>query len=282
MNAKCRIYWLKFCILHSSFRPYSVFIILHFPMELPEILSEMNRILESARAERLHLRVIGGLAVHFHSPLVRHRMFNREYADIDFVILKHERRKLDGFFKALGYTGDRTFNLLNGDRRQVFIQNATGRRIDIFVGDFEMCHKLPLRDRLDAHPVTVPLAELFLSKTQIVELNRKDALDLIALLRDNELSLRDDAKINLDRILRLCRRDWGLYKTTSINLQRLEDILLNSNPGLDEADTRLVLDRIAHLRKALKTMPTDILWKARDRVGTRLRWYTEVEEVDRS
>lgn len=250
-------------------------------MELTEIVSEMNRIVEAARAEQIHLRVIGGLAVHYHSPLVRHRTFHREYADIDFVVLKHDRRKLDAFFKSLGYTGDRTFNLLNGDRRQVFIQQGSGRRVDIFVGDFEMCHKLPLRGRLDAHPVTVPLAELFLSKTQIVELNRKDALDLIALLRDNELSPRDDAKINLDRILNLCKRDWGLYKTTSINLQRIEDILLHDNPGLAEEDTRLVLDRIAELRKALKTMPTDILWKARDRLGTRIRWYTEVEEVDR-
>jgi hypothetical protein len=144
-----------------------------------------------------------------------------------------------------------------------------------------MCHKLPLRDRLDAHPVTIPLAELLLSKTQIVQLNRKDALDLIALLLDNELSFHDDSMINLDRILRLCRRDWGLYKTTTINLKRLEDILQNENPGLSETDTQTVLRRIGQIRKALQNMPTDILWKARDRLGTRLRWYTEVEEVER-
>ena len=45
-----------------------------------------------------------------------------------------------------------------------------------------MCHKLPLNGRLKMHPVTIPLAELFLSKAQIVQFNRKDAFDIISLL----------------------------------------------------------------------------------------------------
>jgi hypothetical protein len=250
-------------------------------MEHAEIVHEMNRIVDAARAEQIHLRVIGGLAVHYHSPRLRGRQMTRDYADIDFVVRKHDRRKLEPFFKNFGYVSDRNFNLVNGDRRQLYVNPQTGRHIDIFIGDFEMCHKLPLRDRLHAHPVTIPLAELLLSKTQIVQLNHKDALDLVALLLDNELGFHDEAKINLDRILRLCRRDWGLYKTTSINLKRLEDLLLHENPGLSEQDTETVLRRIEQIRRALQAMPTDILWKARDRLGTRLRWYTEVEEVER-
>lgn len=250
-------------------------------MEHAEIVHEMNRIVDAARAEQIHLRVIGGLAVHYHSPRLRGRQMTRDYADIDFVVRKHDRRKLEPFFKNFGYVSDRNFNLVNGDRRQLYVNPQTGRHIDIFIGDFEMCHKLPLRDRLHAHPVTIPLAELLLSKTQIVQLNHKDALDLVALLLDNELGFHDEAKINLDRILRLCRRDWGLYKTTSINLKRLEDLLLYENPGLSEQDTETVLRRIEQIRRALQAMPTDILWKARDRLGTRLRWYTEVEEVER-
>jgi hypothetical protein len=250
-------------------------------MEHAEIVQEMNRIVDAARAEQIHLRVIGGLAVHYHSPRLRGRQMTRDYADIDFVVRKHDRRKLEPFFKTFGYLSDRNFNLVNGDRRQLYVNPQTGRHIDIFIGDFEMCHKLPLRDRLNAHPVTIPLAELLLSKTQIVQLNHKDALDLVALLLDNELAFHDEAKINLDRILRLCRRDWGLYKTTSINLKRLEDLLMHDNPGLSEQDTEIVLRRIEQIRRALQAMPTNILWKARDRLGTRLRWYTEVEEIER-
>jgi hypothetical protein len=250
-------------------------------MELiePEIAQEMHRLVEAARAQNIHLRAIGGLAVHHHSPL-RRQTFQRTYADIDFVAHKTERRKLEAFFNSMGYAGDRNFNLLNGEKRQIFIHKTCGRRIDIFVGDFEMCHRLPLKDRLQVHPVTIPLAELLLSKTQIIELNQKDALDLVALLLDNELS-RDDEKINIDRICRLCARDWGLFKTTSINLSRLEDLLTSGGLELTEAERNTVLRRIEEIRKALAAMKKNLFWMARDRVGTRLRWYTEVEEVER-
>lgn len=244
-----------------------------------EIALEMNRLVEAARHDQIHLRAIGGLAVHHHSPL-RQQTFQREYADIDFVVQKHERRKLDDFFRRMGYLPDRSFNLFNGDKRQIFIQEGTGRRIDVFVGDFEMCHKLPLKDRLQVHPITVPLAELFLSKTQIIELNRKDALDLVALLLDNEIGRGDD-KINVERICRLCLRDWGLFKTTSINLKRVEELVNSDDINLTTPEREVVLRRIEEIRRALILMKKNILWLARDRVGTRLRWYAEVEEVER-
>lgn len=244
-----------------------------------EIALEMNRLVEAARREQLHLRAIGGLAVYHHSPR-RQQEFQREYADIDFVVPKSDRRKLEEFFRRMGYQPDRRFNLLNGEKRQIFYQEGTGRRIDIFVGDFEMCHKLPLQNRLTVHPVTVPLAELFLSKTQIVELNRKDALDLIALLLDHEIGRGDD-KINVERICRLCLRDWGLFKTTTINLKRVEDLVNSEEIELTPEERQTVLRRIEEIRKALALMKKNILWLARDRLGTRLRWYTEVEEVER-
>ena len=132
----------------------------------------------------------------------------------------------------------------------------------------------------ESHPVTIPLAELFLSKTQIVELNRKDALDIISLLLDNEVGLTDDT-INMNRITRLCLKDWGLYKTLTINLSKVETVLVNENPGLSDEDTQRVLERINTIRRILDRSAKSILWKMRDRLGTRLRWYTEVEEVAR-
>jgi hypothetical protein len=248
---------------------------------LPNIVDEANRLMAQAQQEQLHLRLIGGLAVRMHSPNIEHFNFRREYPDIDFVTYRAEQRRLAPFFMQMGYQPDRAFNTLNGSRRQIFYDPQNGRHIDVFVGDFEMCHRLPLRDRLGLHPATVPLAELFLSKTQIVQLNRKDALDLIGLLLDNNLGSNDAGMINVDRIARLCARDWGLYKTTVLNLGRLEDILRNDDVGLTPAQTQLVLERTAAIREALAQSAKPLLWKARDRVGTRFRWYTEVEEVNR-
>jgi len=248
---------------------------------LPNIIEEANRLMDEAQREHLHLRLIGGLAVRMHSSNLDHFNLQRIYPDIDFVADRHEQRRLGIFFHKMGYLPDKAFNTLNGGRRQIYYDTQIGRHIDIFVGDFEMCHKLPLRDRLGLHPVTLPLAELFLTKTQIVDLNRKDALDLVALLLDNELGACDEEMINLERVARLCARDWGLYTTTMINLGKLEQMLHTENPGLSEEQTRLVLQRIQQIRSALRSISKPLLWKARDRVGTRLRWYTEVEEVNR-
>jgi hypothetical protein len=246
----------------------------------PEILTEMKRLVDGARADNIHLRLIGGLAVRFHSPNAEREHFRRDYPDMDFVVPKKERKKLDPFFARMDYSPERRFNLLNGDRRQIFVDNKSGRRIDVFVGDFEMCHKLPMRDRLDKHPVTVPLAELFLSKIQIVELNRKDAMDLIALFLDNEVGF-DEGVIDLGRITRLCLRDWGLYKTMTINLSRVEHLVVNEKPGMTDEEQQCVLNRINSIRRAIAKVNKPLLWKLRDKLGTRIRWYTDVEEVDR-
>lgn len=248
---------------------------------LPDIVDEANRLMREAQREHLRLRLIGGLAVRLHSSNLDHFNVQRIYPDIDFVADRHEQRRLPSFFYSMGYLPDKAFNTLNGERRQLYYDVQGQRHIDIFIGDFEMCHKLPLRDRLDLHPWTLPLAELFLTKTQIVELNRKDALDLIALLLDNEVGHGDEGMINMERVAQLCARDWGLYTTTMLNLGRLEAMLRNDNPGLSDEQTRLVLERIQGVRNAMRSVSKPLLWKARDRLGTRVRWYVPVEEVNR-
>jgi hypothetical protein len=260
---------------------------------LPNIVEEAQRLMEGARREQLNLRLIGGLAVWVHSPNIHKVSLQRDYPDIDFVARKNENRKLAPFFQQMGYMPDIAFNTLNGGHRQIYYDVALGRHIDVFIGDFEMCHKLPMRDRLQVHPLTVPLAELFLSKTQIVELNHKDALDLVALLLDNDLGNGDgcetakdlprmsEHQINLARITRLCARDWGLYTTTLINLCKLENILRNEDLGLSIAQTQVILQRIEMIRLAMIQKRKSLRWVARSRVGTRLRWYAEVEEVNR-
>src|SRR3989304_203631 len=181
-----------------------------------EILAEMTRLISAAETKNIQIRAIGGLAVQAHNTK-NHPLFIREFADLDFVVAKKQRREFEIFMPEVGYSPDRQFNILNGTTRQIYFDDKTDMKIDIFIGDFEMCHKIPLEERLTFDPVTIPLAELLLSKTQIVELNRKDLLDLTSLLLFNETG-DDDSRINLTQLARLCSAEWGLYKTVSINL----------------------------------------------------------------
>ncbi len=246
---------------------------------LAELVSEMNRLIVAADASQIHLRAFGGLAIYTHSQ-TNPRFFHRDSPDVDFVVSRGDRHKLESFFQQMGYSPNKQFNLLNGSHRQIYYDEVAGHRIDILVGDFEMCHKLPINDRLRIDPVTIPLAELFLSKAQIIELNRKDAFDMISLLLNNDLGSEKEGKIDVDRIAWLCANDWGLYKTTSINLQRVENMLLTEDLVLSQEERGLVLNRIQKLVSALASMPKSAAWKMRDLIGTRLRWYAEVEEVD--
>ena len=174
-----------------------------------------------------------------------------------------------------------TFNTLSGDRRQLYYDEARGRQIDVFIGDFTMCHKIPLADRLHVEPLTIPLAELFLSKAQIVELNRKDALDLLTLILDHEAGSGDRETINVDLIADLCAQDWGLFTTVSMTLEKLRQLLETGEVDLEQALCRLVRQRLDRIQEAMEAAPKSFAWKMRARVGTRVRWYEEVEEVQR-
>jgi len=246
----------------------------------PNVLEETNRLIAAAGAQNIFLRLIGGLAVRLHGPDTKN-LFAREYPDIDFVTSSDSRHKLEPFFLGMDYTSNRQFNLLNGAHRQIYLDDSTGRHIDIFLGNFEMCHKLPLEGRLHLDPITIPLAELLLSKAQIVELNRKDALDIASILLYNELGDDDDSKVNLLQIARLCGEDWGLYKTTSINLKRVQEIVLDESLPISGEDREIIRSRVRQILNTFDVMPKSLAWQMRDKVGTRVRWYTEVEEVVR-
>jgi hypothetical protein len=240
----------------------------------------MYRLIESAGQDQILLRAFGGLAIYVHSHNDS-RFFKRDEPDFDFLVTRNDRQKLEPFFRKMGYSPDKQFNLLNGMRRQIYHPDGTGfPHVDILVGDFEMCHKLPLNDRLDIDPITIPKADLLLSKAQVVQLNRKDALDIISLLFNNEIGDEADGYIGLDRIIMLCAQDWGLYKTTSMNLERVVEMLAEKEINLTSEEREIIMERVRKIQNAFDDMPKSMAWQMRDKVGTRVRWYQEVEEVD--
>lgn len=242
-----------------------------------DLVNEMHRLIDAAEVKNIQIRAFGGLAVQVYNKK-NHPLFLREFADLDFIVASKQRREFEAFMPEVGYYPDKEVNLLFGNRRQIYYTTET--KVDVFVGDFEMCHKIPMENRLTLHPVTIPLAELLLSKAQIHELNRKDALDITSILLNNETGNDDDGKINLQTLNQLFSQDWGLYKTTSINLQRVEDLVGKEDLPLTKEERELVISRVNEIRRAFDEMQKPLAWQLRDRVGTRVKWYMEVEEVE--
>jgi len=245
----------------------------------PDPIQEAQRIIAAAAAAGLTLRLLGGLAIWHHSPSASHRALSRDYLDLDFALGERRSDRAEALLSGLGYAAHRAFNLLNGDRRILFSDAAHDRQVDVFVGGFRMCHTIPLLERLLLEPVTIPLAELLLTKLQIVELNPKDLRDVAALLLDHPLGVGDAETINLGRVAGLCCEDWGLWKTVSLNLDRSEQHLQQLE--LEPSAWETLRERLGALRRTLQESPKSLRWKLRARVGERVPWYDLPEEVRR-
>ncbi|MGN6378365.1 MAG: hypothetical protein ACTHNU_05395 [Gaiellales bacterium] len=242
-----------------------------------DIMNEANRLLDAANAADVPVRLIGGLAVRLHVPTGTDPVFEREYKDIDLVTLKGKSRKVTDFMTSMGYEPDRVFNATNGHRRLLFYDTGNGRQVDVFVGSFEMCHDIPITERIALATHSIPLAELLLTKMQIVELNAKDQTDIVTMLYHHEVADDDIERINADRVAELCAADWGLWRTMKMNVDRVRESLATS--GLPEDGQQLVMQRLDALWERVEAQPKSAKWKLRNRVGDKKRWYEEPEEV---
>jgi hypothetical protein len=244
-----------------------------------DVFEEAVRLLAAAQQAGVRVRALGGMAIVMHVGELLHPAFRRDIHDIDLATPKREGRKVADFLTDQGYEPNKTFNAMHGARRLLFYDEPNGRQIDVFVGTFEMCHQLPLEQRLEVEPMTLPLADLALTKLQIVKLNRKDAYDLYSLLLAHEVSDHDDDTINSKWIAELCGRDWGLYRTVQLNLQRLRDEL--QIPELTPEEHETIRGRIGQIEAAIEQAPKSGKWKMRARIGDRVRWYEDPEEVEK-
>jgi hypothetical protein len=242
---------------------------------LAEVRQEAERILAQAEARDIALRILGGVAIFLHCGSATHRALQREYRDLDFVGLSSESQAIQALFAELGYEADREFNTLHGQQRLFFWDNSNSRQIDIFLDVLRMSHNLDLRNRLQADRPTVPLADLLLTKLQIYELNQKDATDIITLLHDHPLGYGDDETINLDRIVQVLASDWGFYRTSTLNRDRIQE-MLREQGHFSDFDVSNKLDEIVH---AVEDAPKTRGWKMRALIGDRKRWYELPDEV---
>jgi hypothetical protein len=242
------------------------------------VVEEAVRLLAAAEQAELSLRALGGVAVFLHVGELLHPAFAREIQDIDLATKARQSRDVTDLVKKLGYTERGNFNALHGARRLLFYDGQHGRKLDVFVGTFEMCHVLPLEDRLTVDPLTIPLAELLLTKLQIVRFTRKDILDVCSLLLTHELDKHDNEAINIARISSLCGADWGLYHTVERNLESLRNGLAET--GVSEDERQVIRERVGEIAEALAAAHKSPKWKLRARVGERVRWYEDPEEVE--
>jgi hypothetical protein len=236
-------------------------------------------VIEAARRAGLVLRAIGGVAVALHSDPAIPRALRRRYQDIDIVVPKRHGAGAVRLLAQLGYEPHHRFNALNSERRMIVFDPENGRQIDIFVGSFRMCHAIPIANRLHIETHTVPLAELLLTKLQVVELTAKDIADILALVLLHDVGEGDLETINHELIAALLAEDWGLWRTVRGTTETVTREIASSQ--LESAQQALIADRLARLWARVEAQPRSLRWRARSRIGERIRWYDLPEEIDR-
>jgi hypothetical protein len=244
---------------------------------MPDVVEEAGRLLECAESRGLPLRVLGGVAIRMRAPGELPAALRRSYADADFLTAKDASSRAQQFFRDEGYEPQVAFNALHGRERLLFFDNGNDRQVDVFVGGFEMSHKVPVAKRMELEPRTLPLAELLVTKLQIAELNEKDLRDALALFQGHAVNEGDGDSINAARVAELCATDWGLWRTLTGNLATCREHLARYDLGQD--DQARIAKGIDDMLERVDQEPKSRGWKLRAKIGERKRWYTTPEEV---
>lgn len=244
---------------------------------------EKERLLSLLQREEnrdIILRLVGALAFHTKCKKFNylHKDLGREFTDIDFASYRKQTPRIKQFLTDCGYKEDVEVNNLFGTSRLLFHDTINHRHVDVFLDELRFSHTIDLRGRLDKDPIAIPLAELFLEKMQIAKINEKDLIDTIMLLREYDFGETDEDEINKKVILGYLTKDWGFWKTVVDNLDMLKGFV-DKYPQLSDEDKSIVRSRIDFILNEIERAPKSFKWKMRSKIGTKMKWYQEVDEL---
>ena len=242
--------------------------------------NELKRILQASDEAGILLRVIGSLAFQMHCPQFGYLQaaMGRAYTDIDFAAYGRQARQISDLLTGMDYIENREVYIASEGERAIFDKPGTGLHVDIFYEKLDFCHAIFWKDRLEIDSPTIPLTELLLEKMQIVQINEKDIIDTIMLLLEHSLGDIDKETINIKLAAELCAKDWGLWRTTTMNLDKVKQLAGHYTQLTLEQKSKIesqVNDALARINGE----PKPLAWRLRDRVGDRIKWYKDVDEV---
>ena len=233
-----------------------------------------EQIINLGESRGVRLRLLGGLAFKKLCPSASGARYNRENKDIDLMGRRDDQKEVIKMMETLGYKPREMFNKLSMGKRLIYYDLGNRRRVDIFLDDFEMCHRFSFKDSLAPGTYTLPITELVMTKLQVMEKTEKEYRDLLAAFSDFEVTAGGQG-IDGDKIASICAADWGVYTTFSKSLSALRKWA----EELAGDDKTIITARIEALQAMLDAKPKTLAWRMRARIGEKARWY-EVPESD--
>jgi hypothetical protein len=243
------------------------------------ILVEVAGLLRDCGQRSLTLRLTGSVAIREHcatlAPLLP-ALGRRPLRDIDVIGYWKDKRQIAALFEERGYVLDPAVRQAQEFGVKRFIYERPPFKVDVFFDELVMAHTIPFKGRLELCAPAITVTDLLLTKLQIHEFTENDLIDCLVLLAEHRVGDTIDGGY----IAELMRRDWGFCHSTELNLKAIGDAL-GRFPALQPDAAARVAEAIAALRDQIERAPKTQKWKLRARVGDRIRWYEEVEEVNR-
>jgi hypothetical protein len=250
-------------------------------MDTKQLLGLGKQLVTLGEERGVTLRLLGHLAVRDHIQdhvELLDLLVRVPTHDIDFMGYSKEQAEAESMFIELGYEPDPSvaFSQEYGLQRLILHHRENEILAEIFLDQLRMAHTLDFRGRLELDSPTISLVDLLLSKLQIQDISGKDIKDMI--VAEHELGSASREQIDVEHLLKLTRNEWGLYYTAKKNLSMIKE-LAGEYEVIDTSTRRIVDARVDELMKRMQDEPKTMRWKMRAKVGTRAKWYQDVDEV---
>jgi hypothetical protein len=249
-------------------------------MEAAELVALGVDIVKEAERNDACVRLLGGVAVAMlcADALNAEPSLRRTPNDIDLAGYSRQSSTIERTLISFGFEPAKEFNFLNAGRRLIYFRRRDRVKIDVFLDEFRMCHRLSWKGRLELMPFTLSLTDLLLTKLQVVEFAMRDVLDIYAILLQaggGSAKHLPGEVLDIDRVVEICSRNWAWYKTIISNLAVVAS---HTSDALQEASSERAMIPLVKLTAAIQGSRKSLGWKIRALIGERLRWYEIPEE----
>lgn len=232
---------------------------------------EAQRVLQEAKSAALALCVMDPLAIWAICSLRPQWLMPARKRQIEFAARAEQADALTRLFQQLGYETNPRFNEFFNQRRLNFVHPVNFISVDVFLDTFEMYHRIDLTPALRQGVTHLPFIPLLLTRLQLVEISHSALNELCALLFEHNLSLVPQSNaVDVSPLTQLCAEEWGWYKTTMQNLDRVQRF---AEKTLAAHERDAVIPRVNLLQSGLHATPKSLRWQARARLGETMRWY---------
>ena len=114
---------------------------------------------------------------------------------------------------------------------------------------------------------------------QIVEINAKDIKDTLILVLEHDLGNSGSREeLDTNYIQRILGSDWGFYYTVTQNLKKVLSFIPEFG-DLKEEERKNIHYKIGMLLSGVENAKKSLGWKLRKKIGTKVRWYNEVDDI---